>query len=177
MTGGPWQSRCMVMGGGRLASVWASACLPLCSGLPTGGEGMDCPLPALVPLSFAAKVWPLLLPSSASILTNFWPLPPLSLTALLADPLPTPAPANVLFGGKCGHCRITLHTSPCVTLPQKVLILGPVLGDADRVVSTVAEDTVTVVFFCPLPLGMSEMGTQPLVDIPPCTALARSTDL
>ena len=34
--------------------------------------------------------------------------------------------------------------SPCVTLPQEVLILGAILGDADRVVSTVAEDTVTV---------------------------------
>ena len=29
-------------------------------------------------------------------------------------------------------------------LPQEVLILGAMLGDADRVVSTVAEDTVTV---------------------------------
>ena len=34
--------------------------------------------------------------------------------------------------------------SPCVTLPQEVLILGAILGDADRVVSAVAEDTVTV---------------------------------
>ena len=62
----------------------------------------------------------------------------------LADPLPTPAPANVLFGGKCGHCQITLCTSPPVTLPQEVLILGAMSGNADRVVSTVAEDTVTV---------------------------------
>ena len=134
----------MVMGGGRLALVWASACLPLCSGLLTGGEGTDCPLPALVPLSFAASVWPLSPPISVSISTNFWPLLPLTLMGFLADPLPTPAPANVLFGEECGHCQITLHMSPCVTLPQEVLILGAILGDADRVVSTVAEDTVTV---------------------------------
>ena len=38
----------MVMGGGRLALVWASVCLPLSSGLLTGGEGVDCPLPMLV---------------------------------------------------------------------------------------------------------------------------------
>ena len=34
--------------------------------------------------------------------------------------------------------------SPPVTLLQEVLILGAVLGTADRVVSAVAEDTVTV---------------------------------
>ena len=34
--------------------------------------------------------------------------------------------------------------SPCGTLPQEVLILGAILDDADRVVSAVAEDTVTV---------------------------------
>ena len=34
--------------------------------------------------------------------------------------------------------------SPPVTLPQEVLILGAMLGDANRVVPTVAEDTVTV---------------------------------
>ena len=34
--------------------------------------------------------------------------------------------------------------SPPVTLPQEVLILGAVIGDADRFVSTAAEDTVTV---------------------------------
>ena len=34
--------------------------------------------------------------------------------------------------------------SPPVTLLQEVLILGAVLGDANRVVSAVAEDTVTV---------------------------------
>ena len=83
--------------------------------------------------------------------------------------------------------------SPCVTLPQEVLILGAVLGnDANKVVSAVAEDTVTVgilpsattqdeqsqwVSFHLLPLRMSKMGTQPLVDLPPCSALARSTDL
>ena len=144
MTGGPWQSRCMVMGGGRLASVWASTCLPLCSDLLTGGKGVDCPLPALVPPSFTANVWPLSPPFSLSILTNIWPLLPLTLMGFLADPLPTPAPANVLFGEECRCCWITLRTSPCVTLPQEVLILGAILGDANRVVSAVAEDTVTV---------------------------------
>ena len=79
-----------------------------------------------------------------SILTNIWPLLPLTLVGFLADPLPTPAPANVLFHEECGYCQITLHMSPCVTLPQEVLILGTVLGNADRVVSAAAEDTVTV---------------------------------
>ena len=134
----------MVMGGGRLASVWVSVCLPLCSGLLTGGEGADCPLPMLVPPSFPADVWPLLLPVLVSILANTWPQPPLALMGLLADPFPTPAPANALFRDECGFWWITLHTSPPVTLPQEVLILGAVLGNADRVVSTVAEDTVTV---------------------------------
>ena len=39
--------------------------------------------------------------------------------------------------------------SPPVTLPQKVLILGAVIGDADRVVSAAAEDTVNVGIFPP----------------------------
>ena len=34
--------------------------------------------------------------------------------------------------------------SPPITLLQEVLILGAVIGDADRVVSTAEEDTVTV---------------------------------
>ena len=84
-----------------------------------------------------------------SILANTWPLPPLTLAGFLADPLPTPAPANTLFGEDCGHCWITLCTSPPVTLPQEVLILGAVIGDANRVVSTAAEDTVTVGIFPP----------------------------
>ena len=78
-----------------------------------------------------------------SILANTWPLLPLALMGFLADPLPTPAPANALFGEECRHCQITLCTFP-VTLPQEVLILGAVIGNANRVVSTVAEDTVTV---------------------------------
>ena len=79
-----------------------------------------------------------------SILANTWPLLPLALMGFLADPLLTPAPANALFGEECGHCWITLHTSLPATLPQEVLILGAVVGDADRVVSAVEEDTVTV---------------------------------
>ena len=62
----------------------------------------------------------------------------------LADPLPTPAPAKVLFGEECGCCWITLRTSPCGKLPQQVLIFGAILDNANRVVSTVAEDTVMV---------------------------------
>ena len=139
----------MVMGGGRLALVWASACLPLCSGLPTGGEGMDCPLPALVPLSLAANSQPLFPPLSASMLTNTWPLPALPLVGLLADPLPTPTPANVLLDGECGCCQITLCMSPPVTLLQEVLILGAILGNADRVVLAVEEDMVTVGILLP----------------------------
>ena len=105
---------------------------------------MDCPLPTLVSLSFAANAWPLSPPIPVSILTNFWPLPPLTLMGFLANPLPTPAPANDLFGEECGCCQITLHTSPCGTLPQEVLILGAISDNANRVVSTVAEHTVTV---------------------------------
>ena len=36
-----------------------------------------------------------------------------------------------------------------VTLPQEVLILGAVVGDANRVVSTAAEETVTVAILLP----------------------------
>ena len=84
-----------------------------------------------------------------SISTNTWPLPALLLVGLLASPLPTPAPANVLFDGECGCCRITLCMSPPVTLLQEVLILGAMLGNATRVVSAVAEDTVTVGILLP----------------------------
>ena len=166
------------MGGGRLASVWASTCLPFCSDLPTGGKGTDCPLPALVSPSFATNVWPLLLPISVSISANFWPLLPLTLTGFLADPLPTPAPANVLFSGECGYCWITLCMSPCGMLPQEVLILGAILHNANRVVSAVAEDTVTVGIPSILyHSGWVRRGPQPLMDIPPCSALAKSTGL
>ena len=79
-----------------------------------------------------------------SILANTWPLLPLALTGFLADPLPTPAPSNTLFGEECRCCWITLCMSSPVTLPQEVLILGAVVGDANRVVSTAAEETVTV---------------------------------
>ena len=66
---------------------------------------------------------------------NTWPLLVFQLAGLLADPLPTPAPANVLFGDEGGCCHITLCTSPPVTLLEEVLILGAILGDEDRVVS------------------------------------------
>ena len=39
--------------------------------------------------------------------------------------------------------------SPPVTLPQEVLILGAVIGNANRVVSTAAEDTVTMGILLP----------------------------
>ena len=78
------------------------------------------------------------------MLANTWPLPAFCLASLLADPLPTPAPANVLFGDDGGCCHITLCTSPPVMLLEEVLILGAVLGDEDRVVSAVEEYTVTM---------------------------------
>ena len=59
-------------------------------------------------------------------------------------PLPTPAPANTLFGEECGCCRITLHTSLPATLAQEVWTLGAIVGKADRVVSAADEETVTV---------------------------------
>ena len=130
----------MVTGRGILASVWVFACLSFSSGLLTGGEGTDCPLLLLAPASFPANVWPLPVPVLASILANTWPRLPLALTGLLADPLPTPAPANALFGDECGHWWITLHTSS-VTLPQEVLILGAIFGNTNRVVSAAEEDS------------------------------------
>ena len=77
-----------------------------------------------------------------SILANTWPLPPLALTGFLADPLPTPAPANTLFGDECRHWQITLCTYPPSTLAKEVLTLGAIIGEANRVVSAVGE-TVT----------------------------------
>ena len=66
--------------------------------------------------------------------------------SLLANPwpLPTPAPANTLFGEECGHCQITLCTSLPATLVQEVLTLGAIVGEADRVISAADEETVTV---------------------------------
>ena len=79
-----------------------------------------------------------------SISTNIWPLLLLALKGLLADPLLTPAPANALFGNECGHWQITLCTSPPSTLAEEVLTLGAIMGEADRVVSTAEEETVTM---------------------------------
>ena len=59
-------------------------------------------------------------------------------------PLPTPAPANALFGEDCRHCQITLCTSLPATLAQEVLTLGAIVGKANRVVSAAEEETVTV---------------------------------
>ena len=59
-------------------------------------------------------------------------------------PLPTPAPANALFGEECGCCQITLCTSLPATLAQDVLTLGAVVGEADRVISAADKETVTV---------------------------------
>ena len=145
VTAGCWQSRCIVMGGGRPALVQVSTCLPLCSALPSdSGEGTDCPLLAPFPLSLAANSQPLFLLLLVSMLTNTWPLPALPLVGFLAEPCPTPAPANVLLDCGCRCCQTTLHTSPPVMLLQEVLILGAILGDEDRVVLAVEEDTVTV---------------------------------
>ena len=94
-----------------------------CPDLPTGGEGADCPLPALLALS-------------TNMLINPWPLPVLCLAGLLAAPLPTPLPANTRFGEGAGSCRITLHTSPFMTLLEEVLTLGAVVGDEDSCLSS-----------------------------------------
>ena len=68
---------------------------------------------------------------------------------LLTEPLPIPAPANVLLDCECGCCQITLRTSPPVTLLQEVLIQGAVLGNANRVVLAAEEDMVTVGILLP----------------------------
>ena len=67
----------------------------------------------------------------------------------LVDLLPSPTPANALFGNEIGYCHITLCTSPPVTLLEEVLILGAVLGNEDRVVSAAEESTVTVGILSP----------------------------
>ena len=46
----------IVMGGRSLAPVWVSVCLLPSSGLHTGGEGTDWPLPTLASVSFAANI-------------------------------------------------------------------------------------------------------------------------
>ena len=97
---------------------------------------MDCPLPA--PLALAT-----------SMPANPWPLPVFHLVGFLADPLPTPILANALFGEEARLCRITLCTSPPITLLEEVLILGAVLGNEDRVVSAVEGNTVTVGILSP----------------------------
>ena len=97
---------------------------------------MDHPLPA--PLALFV-----------SMPANPWPLPVLCLAGFPTDPLPTPILANALFGEEVRCCRITLHTSPPVTLLEEVLILGAMLGDEDRVVSAVEENTVTVGILLP----------------------------
>ena len=116
VTTGPWWSSCIVTTGGRPDLIRVLVHLSPCSDLPTGGEGVDHPLPAPLALS-------------ASMPANPWPLPVLHLAGLLTAPLPTPLLANALFGEEAGFCRITLCTSPPVTLLEEVLILGAVLGD------------------------------------------------
>ena len=121
----------MVVGRGRLALVWVSACPLHSSCFFTCDEGMDWPLPMPASVSFLASTWPLPLPAFASFLAS-------------PCPLPTPAPANAIFGKECGHCWIILCTSLPATLAQEVLTLGAVVGEADRVVSAADEETVTV---------------------------------
>ena len=74
----------------------------------------------------------------------------LCLVGPLAAPLPTPLPANTLFGEEAGSRRITLRTSPPVTLLEEVLILGAVVGDEDRVVSAAEGNTVTICILSPI---------------------------
>ena len=97
---------------------------------------MDCPLPAPLTLS---TIMP----------ANPWPLPVLWLVGLLTAPLPTPLPTNALFGEEAGFHRITLCTSPPVTLLEEVLILGAILGDEDRFVSAAEGNTVTICILSP----------------------------
>ena len=85
---------------------------------------------------------PLALPVSKS--ANFWPLPVLRPAGFFANPHPTPTPANVLFDDEMECCCITLQTSPPVTPPDEVLILGAILGDENRVVLAEEERRVTV---------------------------------
>ena len=106
----------MVMGGGVLALILASACSPHCSGLIALDVGTGQPLQMPAFTSFLASTWP----------------------------LPTPAPINALFGEESGHCWITLHTSPPTTLADEVLTLGVDLAKADRIVSTVDKETIIV---------------------------------
>ena len=113
------------------------ACLSPCCDLPTGGEGVDHPLPALLALSTIMPV-------------NPWPLPVLCLASLLAAPLPTPLPANAVFGEEARFHCITLCTSPPVTLLEEVLILGAVLGNEDKVVSAAEGNTVTICILSPI---------------------------
>ena len=128
-------------------SVQVLVHLSPCSDLPMGGEGADCPLPAPLALS-------------ASMPANPWPLPVLCLVGLLTAPLPTPLPANALFGEEAGFHHITLHTSPPVMLLEEVLILGAVLGNEDRVVSAVEGNTVTICILSPI-TTLDERGMDP----------------
>ena len=106
----------MVMGGEMSALVLTSVYL-WCSSVPVAlDKGTDPPLPK---------------PAFVSFFTSAWPLP-------------TPAPINAVFGEVSGCCWITLCTSPPATLEEEVLTLGVNLGKADRVVSTVDEETVIV---------------------------------
>ena len=111
----------MVMGRGIFALVLVSVCPPRSSGLVALDEGMDQPLPMPAFTSFLASTWP----------------------------LPTPAPINALFGEESGCCWITLCTSPPATLAEEVLTLGVDLGEADRIVSAVDEETIIVGIILP----------------------------
>ena len=98
---------------------------------------MDRPLPTLPVLS-------------ANIPTNPRPLPVLCFAGLFAVPLPTPLPANTLFGEGAWSRRITLRVSPSTTLLEEVLILGAVVADEDRVVSAADGNTVVICILSPV---------------------------
>ena len=81
---------------------------------------------------------------------NPWPLPVLCFTGLLTVPLPTPLPANTLFGEGAESCHITLQTSPPITLLEEVLILGAVIDNEDKVVSAADGNTVIICILSPV---------------------------
>ena len=154
-------------------------CLPLWSGLLTGGEGTDCPLPTLVPSSFTANVWPLLPPFPASILANTWPLlpPALARASLLILYLPQPQPTSCLVRSAGALSDHPMYISLCYVAT----------GGADP--WDHLRQCWQGCFCCSrghshsgypsahYHLGWARWGPNHLKGVPPCSALARPTSL